>query len=86
MRHKTPQGGFREAFPLATCSRSSEVRSVAVTLTTRPHAATQTITDDGRGFAADERQQGVGLSSMRERLAALGGRLAITAGRARAPP
>lgn len=63
---------------LANVARHSQARSVTVTLAAQPRAATLTIADAGRGFAADEQHQGVGLSSMRERLAGMGGRLVIT--------
>jgi len=36
------------------------------------------VSDDGTGFAVAEAPPGVGLSSMRERVAALGGTLTIT--------
>jgi signal transduction histidine kinase len=62
---------------LANVARHSRARTATVTLAARREAVTPTVADDGEGFAAGEARPGVGLSSMRERMAALGGRLEL---------
>lgn len=50
---------------------------VRVTLAARDTELIATVADDGGGFPADAARDGIGLSSMRDRLDAIGGRLTI---------
>jgi PAS domain S-box-containing protein len=65
----------REA--LANARRHSAARRVRVTLDATDEEIRVEVTDDGVGFDPRESAEGVGLSSMRERSAALGGRLEV---------
>ena len=61
---------------LTNAQRHSGARSVSVALRMEGSELVTEVSDDGRGFGA-ETLPGVGLSSMRERAAAIGGRLEI---------
>ena len=61
---------------LTNARRHSGARSVSVALRMEGSKLVTEVSDDGRGFGA-ETLPGVGLSSMRERAAAIGGRLEI---------
>ena len=58
--------------------RHSGARQVGVCLLRRQRAVVLEVTDDGIGFEPREPHTGLGLASMRERAAAVGGKLAIT--------
>jgi two-component system, NarL family, sensor histidine kinase LiaS len=62
---------------LANVARHSQATEVTVELSYNADAVALAIADNGRGFDTQIIQKGVGLDSMRERLAALGGRLLI---------
>jgi signal transduction histidine kinase len=63
---------------LANVMRHSGATQVEVSLRWEPEALTLTVTDNGRGFdLAAVDSKGVGLRSMEERLAAVGGALSI---------
>ena len=62
---------------LTNARRHSGAKSVSVTLRREGGDLVAEISDDGRGFEPEEISSGVGLSSMRERAAALGGRVEI---------
>jgi NarL family two-component system sensor histidine kinase LiaS len=62
---------------LANVARHSRATAVTVELTYAADAIVLAIADNGRGFDTQTPQKGVGLYSMRERLAGLGGRLLI---------
>jgi PAS domain S-box-containing protein len=61
---------------LANARRHSEAENVVVTLSARNGHLMAEVSDDGRGFGP-ETVAGVGLGSMRERAAALGGELEV---------
>jgi signal transduction histidine kinase len=65
----------REA--LANARRHSAARHVRVALEATDEEIRVEVTDDGVGFDPRESAEGVGLSAMRERAAALGGRLEV---------
>jgi signal transduction histidine kinase len=63
---------------LTNCARHSQARSVAVQLDSNEELLTLTVTDDGAGFEPGKRVgTGLGLLSMQERAAELGGTFAI---------
>lgn len=62
---------------LANVARHSQANSVEILLTWDVNAVELTVTDDGRGFDVDGGRGGVGLHSMHERAASLGGSLSI---------
>lgn len=63
---------------LANVTRHSQARTADVHLAWQNGEVVLTVADDGRGFQpAEVGQRGVGLHSMQERVAALGGRLEI---------
>jgi NarL family two-component system sensor histidine kinase LiaS len=63
---------------LSNVARHSQATSVQVRLMYLPQEVTLTIADDGRGFALTDGQPGgIGLHSMRERLAEVGGSISI---------
>lgn len=66
---------LREA--LSNARRHAEARRVEVTLAEERGSAVLTIRDDGAGFEPNGAQPGMGLTNMRERAAASGGRLDI---------
>lgn len=63
---------------LANVGRHAEAAQVRLTLSGSAAGIDLTITDDGRGFDPDQGGNGVGVNSMQERLAALGGELRVT--------
>jgi NarL family two-component system sensor histidine kinase LiaS len=65
---------------LANVARHSGAGAAHVTLRTRPGLAELAVCDDGHGFDAAARPAGVGLQSMRERVEAVHGSLAVTSG------
>ena len=65
---------------LSNAVRHARARTVCVELAVGPDAVTLVVRDDGRGFDPDARAvraRRLGLTSMRERAAALGGTLAV---------
>jgi NarL family two-component system sensor histidine kinase LiaS len=63
---------------LANIARHSQATQVTIQVIAEQHTVTLSITDDGRGFRPQAvTQQGIGLQSMRERVASSGGTLAI---------
>jgi signal transduction histidine kinase len=77
-------GGEREAAvyrvaqeALYNALRHSGAAEVRVSLTARQGRVILEVADDGQGFAAKAPPDGLGLASMRERAAAIGGSLAI---------
>jgi signal transduction histidine kinase len=60
--------------------RHAGAGAVCVRLTTSARRVTLDIKDDGHGFAPEAPSRGVGLASMRERAASVGGTLADTSG------
>ncbi len=62
---------------LANVARHSGARRVEIVLDYRPDGAVLTLADDGAGFDLAEAPSGVGLRSMQERAAALGGTLQV---------
>lgn len=64
---------------VANAARHSGGQHVALRLTLAGPTLTLQIADDGRGFAADQTRQSVGLAGMRERIQMIGGRLTIRA-------
>lgn len=74
----TEQTFFRVAQEaLANVARHSQARRVDVHLAFTDTAVTLTIHDDGRGFVPEAGNFGLGLASMRERMAAINGRCTI---------
>lgn len=64
---------------LSNVARHSQATSVQICLEYAPEQVTLSIADNGRGFAIKKgAPSGVGLHSMRERLAAVGGTVSIT--------
>ena len=69
----------REA--LSNVARHSQATSVQLSLEYTPEQVALSLTDNGRGFdMSSGSPSGVGLRSMRERLAAVGGSVSITSG------
>jgi PAS domain S-box-containing protein len=62
---------------LANARRHSGARRVRVSLRTEDDAVCAEVSDDGSGFDPDAASTGVGLSAMRERVEALGGKITI---------
>jgi NarL family two-component system sensor histidine kinase LiaS len=63
---------------LSNVARHSQATKVEVCLDYTPEQVTLTISDNGRGFeSANGRQTGIGLHSIRERMAAVGGTVTI---------
>ena len=62
---------------LANTRNHSGARQIEVTLGKKGRELVVEVKDDGRGFDADSKLKGVGLSGMRERVLELGGRLDI---------
>ncbi|MCL4263189.1 MAG: sensor histidine kinase [Anaerolineae bacterium] len=74
----TEQTLFRVAQEaLANVTRHSQARRVDLHLTFSDTAVTLTIHDDGRGFVPEAANTGLGLASMRERMAVIDGRFTI---------
>lgn len=67
---------------LTNVARHSQAKSAEVRFKSLPEGVEVTIADDGKGFDAANRKPGshLGLQSMRERAALLGGRVSITSG------
>jgi NarL family two-component system sensor histidine kinase LiaS len=63
---------------LANVARHSAAQTVTITLRTTTAGIELTVCDDGCGFDGARTTNGMGLASMRERLAALDGRLEVT--------
>jgi signal transduction histidine kinase len=57
--------------------RHSEARNVEVRLRTDDEAILLEVADDGRGFDPGSARAGIGLSGMRERVEALGGKIEV---------
>lgn len=67
---------------LTNVVKHAQARSVSILLVRRDGSVTAVVEDDGRGFtAADERDGGIGLLGMRERVALHDGRLTIETSR-----
>lgn len=62
---------------LANVGKYADVSEAAVSIRETADAVVTTIADQGAGFAADRRGQGVGLFSMEERARGAGGRLTV---------
>jgi NarL family two-component system sensor histidine kinase LiaS len=62
---------------LANVARHSGATAVTINLTYTQDGVTLIIADNGRGFDVRTNPKGVGLASIRERAAALGGRFAV---------
>jgi signal transduction histidine kinase len=62
---------------LANVARHSQASKAEITLAYATDEIILTVTDDGRGFDVDGKRRGFGLSSMRQRVNALGGKLTI---------
>jgi two-component system sensor histidine kinase UhpB len=63
---------------LSNAARHSGAVRVAVTLRRREDASVELeVADDGRGFAFDESERGLGIAGMRERALLIGGELTI---------
>ena len=65
---------------LANVARHSRAPAVRVALRSRPGEVELEVSDTGQGFDQQRRSTGVGLQSMRERVEAVGGTLAVTSG------
>ena len=65
---------------LANVARHSRAPAVRVALRSRPGEVELEVSDSGQGFDQQRRATGVGLQSMRERVEAVGGTLAVTSG------
>jgi len=75
---ETEQALYRVAQEaLANAARHSRASAVTLRLAFDPEAVTLTVTDNGIGFDPRAPARGFGLESMRQRLAALGGRLLV---------
>ena len=68
---------------LQNASKHAQGATVAVVALTDNGSLRLEVRDDGAGFDPGAAADGVGLTSMRDRLAAVGGELAITSGRGR---
>jgi signal transduction histidine kinase len=62
---------------LVNTRRHSGARRVEVILATEPSRSRAEVADDGRGFDPASVREGLGISGMRERALALGGKLEI---------
>ena len=63
---------------LSNAARHSGAERVAVTLRRRDGGGVELeVADDGRGFAFDESERGLGIGGMRERALLIGGELTI---------
>jgi signal transduction histidine kinase len=62
---------------LANARRHSRATSVEVSLRAEGDAVLAGVDDDGRGFDSGSARAGIGLSAMRERVEALGGRIGV---------
>jgi len=62
---------------LTNASRHSGAARVELTLTRSPQGVELDVADDGRGFAFEQSERGLGIGGMRERALLVGGRLTI---------
>jgi signal transduction histidine kinase len=62
---------------LTNILKHAEARHISVSLARKPGSVTAVIEDDGRGFDPARRVEGLGLLGMRERIALIGGRVAV---------
>jgi PAS domain S-box-containing protein len=62
---------------LANVVKHSQATSAQVTMTGDRHALVVTVQDGGVGFVADQRVEGLGLVSIRERVRSIGGELKV---------
>ncbi len=62
---------------LTNVVKHSSAAHVGIVLARTPRSVTAVVEDDGRGFAAEETHEGIGLAGMRERLVVIGGRLEL---------
>ena len=62
---------------LSNAARHSGAEHVAVALRHRPEEVELTVVDDGRGFAFDEADRGLGIGGMRERALLVDGELTL---------
>jgi two-component system, NarL family, sensor histidine kinase UhpB len=63
---------------LSNAARHSGAKRLTVRLNRRPDSGVElTVADDGRGFAFDEAERGLGIAGMRERALLIGGELTI---------
>jgi len=62
---------------LANARRHSGARRIEVSLEANEDEIRARVSDDGRGFEPDRTRRGVGLTSMKERAALIGGDLEI---------
>jgi signal transduction histidine kinase len=62
---------------LTNIVKHADAKTVSIILVRRRNLVSVLIEDDGRGFAPDEHDSGLGLVGMRERVALIGGRLTI---------
>lgn len=62
---------------LANAARHSGAARVAVALRRGPAGVELTVADDGRGFAFDQSERGLGIGGMRERALLVGGELSL---------
>jgi len=62
---------------LTNIVKHADANTVSIILVRRRNLVSVLIEDDGRGFTPDERDGGLGLVGMRERVALIGGRLTI---------
>ncbi len=62
---------------LANASRHSDADRITVALRRDQHSVELEVADDGRGFAFEQSERGLGLAGMRERALLIGGELRI---------
>jgi signal transduction histidine kinase len=65
------------AVPVSSAAAAAAHGQVGTRTAVRVSGATLTVTDDGTGFATKTAVRGLGLTSMRERAASVGGTLAV---------
>jgi two-component system sensor histidine kinase UhpB len=62
---------------LTNAARHSEAQQIAVSLRRSDHGVELTVSDDGRGFAFEQSERGLGIGGMRERALLVGAELTI---------
>jgi two-component system, NarL family, sensor histidine kinase DevS len=62
---------------LTNVIKHARATTVSILITRKPASVTAVVEDDGVGFTAEDRADGLGLVSMRERAALVGGRLTV---------
>ena len=62
---------------LSNAARHSGAERIEVALRRNGEGAELVVSDDGRGFAFEESERGLGISGMRERALLIGGELTI---------